>query len=224
MKWLYFALAVVVSGFVCFTLYDLKQDLKATTAEIRESNALVKEKLPAILDNTKKGTDSLVKLTGEARESNALVKEKLPAILDNIEKSTNSVVKLTSDVGALRELIVPSHPSAGTETPITLAKFADSVIAIIEKSDTTISSKGSLAKKASDWAAGERKEAFFLAFRVTTKRQMVDKICTTIFGNPWMVQTKGGQKMTMLDWLRKESPEIEELYAVPSKMEIEKKK
>jgi hypothetical protein len=39
-----------------------------------------------------------------------------------------------------------------------------------------------------------------------------------------MVQTKSGSKITMLEWLRKESPEIEKVFAVQSKMEIEKKK
>ena len=224
MKWLYFGLAVVVAAFVCFLLYDLKQDLKATAAEIRESNALVKEKLPTILDNTTKGTESLVKLASEIRVTNGLVSEKLPAILDNTQKSTEAVVRLTSDVSALRELLVPLHPSAGTETAITLAKFADSLIGLIEKSDTTISSKGSSPKKAAEWASGERKEAFYLAFRVKSRKEMVDKIATTVFGNPWMVQTKGSPKMTMLDWLKKESPEIEQLYLVQSKPKSEKKK
>src|SRR5215208_6759156 len=54
-----------VGAFVCWTLHDLKTDLKHTTAGVRETNALVKEKLPPILDNSKRASDSLVKVTDD---------------------------------------------------------------------------------------------------------------------------------------------------------------
>lgn len=59
------ALGASVGGFVCWTLHDLKTDVKNTTAGVRESNAIVKEKLPPILDNSKRASDSLVKVTDD---------------------------------------------------------------------------------------------------------------------------------------------------------------
>jgi hypothetical protein len=178
MKWLWFGLAAAVSGFGCWALYDVKRELAATTAEVRESNAIVKEKLPPILDNSKTATDSLV--------------------------------TLSNDVSALRNLLAPSggeNPTA--DTPVTLAKYADGVLGTIEKADVQIGSKGSAYRKSTEWVAGERKEAFWLSFRATSRREMLHKIGHTVFGNPWLVKTPDGKTQPLLEWLRKQQPELE---------------
>jgi hypothetical protein len=179
--WLYFVAVTAALAFACYTLYDLQQDIKRTTAGVRESNEMIREKLPLILDNTRKASEALV--------------------------------TLTSDVAVLKNLIAPATPTEGQDTPISLAKFAGTVVDLIEKSETTISSRGSSAKPAREWAVSERKEALLLAFRVGARREMVEKISTTMFGNPWVVTTKTGDKLPMVDWLRKHHPDIDSLFS-----------
>lgn len=63
--WLYFIVVTVALSFISYTIYDMKQDVKKTTAQLRESNDMVREKLPPILDNSKKATDALVTMTND---------------------------------------------------------------------------------------------------------------------------------------------------------------
>lgn len=178
--WLYFIVVTAALSFICCLLYGLKQDVQKTTFQIRESNEMVKEKLPPILDNSKKATDALV--------------------------------RMTDDVNTLRNLISPSEPGKeGDNAAVFLAKYAGTVLDRIEKHDVIISSK-LVSKPAKQWVADERKECLVLAFRVNSKKEMVEKICCTVFGNPWQVTTKSGEKMVMLDWVRKNNPEIDVLF------------
>jgi hypothetical protein len=172
------ALGVSVGGFACWTLHDLKTDVKNTTAGVRESNALVKEKLPPILDNSKRAGDSLV--------------------------------KVTDDIAAIRNLISPAVGDGGGKGgPVALAKFADKVLLSIQSQDVMVHSKGSGSKKAAEWVKGERKEALSLAFSVNSKRELLDKMCHTAFGNPWMVSADGKGGEPMRAWLLHKYPDIE---------------
>lgn len=172
------ALGVSVGGFVCWTLHDLKTDLKRTTEGVRETNALVKEKLPPILDNSKRASDSLV--------------------------------KVTDDISAIRNLISPVVGDGGGKgSPVALAKFADRVLLSIQSQDVMIHSKGSGPKKAAEWVRGERKEALYLAFSVNSKRELLDKMCHTVFGNPWMVSADGKGGEPLKTWLLRKYPEFE---------------
>lgn len=106
---------------------------------------------------------------------------------------------MTNDVTALRNLVSPLSPTDG-DGPVGLATFAGKVLDVIEKSDLTIYSKLQ-TKTAKQWVADERKEVLVMAFRVSNKVEMLDKISNTMFGNPWMVQTKDGGKFSMRVWL-----------------------
>jgi hypothetical protein len=172
------ALGASVGAFACWMLHDLKTDLKNTTAGVRETNALVKEKLPPILDNSKRASDSLV--------------------------------KVTDDIAAIRNLISPVVGDGGGKGgPVAMARFADKVLLSIQAQDVMIHSKGSGPKKAAEWARGERKEALYLAFSVNTKRELLDKMCQTAFGNPWMVSPDGKGGEPIRAWLLRKYPEFE---------------
>jgi hypothetical protein len=174
----WFGLATLVGAFVCWTLHDLKTDVKHTTAGVRETNALVQEKLPPILDNSQRASEMLV--------------------------------KLTEDITAIRNLISPlAGDGSGKGSPVALAKFADKVLLSIQSQDVMIHSKGSSPRKAAEWAKGERKEALYLAFSVNSKRELLDKMCQTVFGNPWMVSADGKGGEPMRAWLLRKYPEIE---------------
>lgn len=66
-------LGVAVGGFACWALYDLRADVKRTTAGVRETNAMVKEKLPPILENSRRASEALVKLTDDIGAIRTLV-------------------------------------------------------------------------------------------------------------------------------------------------------
>lgn len=170
-------LGASVGGFACWPLHDLKTDVKHTTAGVRESNALVKEKLPPILDNSKRASDALV--------------------------------KATDDIAAIRNLISPLAGDGGKGGPVAMAKFADRVLLVIQSQGVMIHSKGSGPKKAAEWAKGERKEALYLAFSANGKKELLDKMCHTAFGNPWLVSadSKGGEPLRA--WLLRKYPEFE---------------
>jgi hypothetical protein len=171
-------LGTAVGVFACWTLHDLKTDVKNTTAGVRETNAMVKEKLPPILDNSKRASDALV--------------------------------KVTDDIAAIRNLISPlAGDGGGKGGPVALAKFADKVLLSIQSQDVMIHSKGSGPKKAAEWAKGERKEALYLAFSVNSKRELLDKMCQTAFGNSWMVSADGKGGEPMRAWLLRKHPEVE---------------
>src|SRR5262245_38428294 len=126
-QWLYFGLAVLVSAFLCYQVYELRQEIKSSTAAAHEH-------LPVILDNTNK-----IARAGQ---------ENVPTILENSNKITKSVVKLTDDVSALRELVSPSTGPGSEVSPPVLATFANGILDMIEKSGGTIGSKGSSYRKA----------------------------------------------------------------------------
>jgi hypothetical protein len=174
----WFGLGTLVSAFVCWTLHDLKTDVKNTTAGVRETNAMVKEKLPPILDNSQRASETLV--------------------------------KLTDDIAAIRNLISPLVGDGGGKgSPVALAKFADKVLLSIQSQDVMIHSKGSGPRKAAEWAKGERKEALYLSFSASSKRELLDKMCQTAFGNPWLVSADGKGGEPMRAWLLRKYPEIE---------------
>jgi hypothetical protein len=184
LPWLYFVVVCAALGWVGYLSYDLNKDLKKTTAGIRDSNDMIKDKMPAILDNTKKATDSLV--------------------------------SLTNDVNVLRNLVAPSGPSNGDDGTVSLAKFANSVLDTIGTSDLTITSFLH-TKPAKQWAEDERKEALVAAFTVKNKKEMLDKICSTIYGGAWQATAKDGTKMSLLEWLKKNNTEVGNLLAVTKK-------
>ncbi len=174
----WFGLAATVGAFACWTLHDLKTDVKHTTAGVRETNAVLKEKLPPILENSKRGSEALV--------------------------------KVTEDIAAIRNLISPLVGDGGGKGgPVVLAQFADKVLYHIQSQDVMVHSKGSGPKKAAEWVKGERKEALYLAFSVSSKRELLDKMCHTAFGNPWLVSADGKGGEPMRAWLLRTYPEIE---------------
>jgi hypothetical protein len=187
---LYFGLAVLVSGFVCYQVYELRQDIRSSTAAARDN-------IPAILDNSNKIAQA--------------AQENIPTLLENSNRIAKSVVKLTDDLAALRELVAPSTGPGSDVTPPMLATFASGLLDTIEKSGGEIGSKGSPYRKATEWVVGERKEALWLSFRVKSKAEMLDKICKTIFGNPWMIRFGKDHPVPLREWLLKQRPELAEL-------------
>ena len=172
------ALGVAVGGFACWALYDLRADVRRTTAGVRETNALVKEKLPPILENSRRASEALV--------------------------------KLTDDIGAIRTLVSPlAGDGGGKGGPVAQAKFAERVLSLVQAGDVVVHSKGAAPRKAADWAKGERKEVLYLAFSANSKRELFDKMCTTAFGNPWLVSADGKGGEPMRAWLLRKHPELE---------------
>lgn len=150
----------------------------------------------------------------ELKRSAATLNEHLPRILANTKSSTETLKVLSQDIKEVRDL-------AGVNTGSrdkSLVRYADSLLDLIEKQKANIGKKKLLGKTlkdprpAAEWVVGARREAVYQSFRVHSKREMLEKLCTTaIAGRDFYIQFEGQTPQKLIDWAKANHPETRAL-------------
>ncbi len=146
----------------------------------------------------------------EIKRTSQTIDEHLPAILENVQKSTDTLAALSEDLKQLRDLAGAS----GETRDKSLVTYADSLLDLIEAADAQIGlekkvMRGGLKSivPAKEWVVDARKEALWLSFRASSKRELLTRLCKNKFGSPWFIQFPGEDTQLLFDWLKANHPE-----------------
>jgi hypothetical protein len=204
-KWVCLAVAVVFLALLIWLINDLRLELRRSSAMVQTAGQTINEHLPAIVDKTRRTTDTLA--------------EQLPEIVDKARTSTETLAELAEDIRQLKEL-------AGLSTQArdkNLVAYANSVLDSIEASGGMIGLKKAFGAKglknpvpAREWVVGARKEAILLTILSNSKAEFGTRLTRNKFHSPWYIQIGEQEPLTLLDWLKANHPATRELSEASS--------
>ena len=149
----------------------------------------------------------------QARRSTETINAKLPEILDKTRRTADTLAVLSEDIKKLRAL---AGATDGVRDPA-LVDYATAVLNQIEATDAVIGLMPKLigselkeTQPAREWVVDARKEAVLLVFRAGSRDELLDRLCKNKFGSDWYIQPKGGQPVTLAEWVRKNVPAAKE--------------
>jgi hypothetical protein len=128
---------------------------------------------------------------------------------------TETVSELAADLRAVKQTVA-KIPLVRADPE--LAAYANSVLSAIEQSGAQIGVKATLGKglkkpvPAKEWVVGARREAALLTRVSKSKKDVLAKLATNVFGSPWLMEFGGGERVPMLDWLKKNHPPTRALF------------
>jgi hypothetical protein len=199
-KWACLGVAVVFLAVLTWLLNDLRQEIHQSAAIVQTAGQTINEHLPAIVDKTRKTTDTLA--------------EQLPEIVEKTRTSTETLAELAEDIRQLKEL-------AGVSTQArdkSLVAYANSVLDSIEASGGTIGLKKAFGAKglknpvpAREWVVGARKEAVLLTILANSKVEFATRLTRNKFHSAWYIQMGEQEPVPLLDWLKANHPATREL-------------
>ena len=142
----------------------------------------------------------------QARRSTETINAKLPEILDKTRRSADTLAVLSEDIKKLRAL-------AGATNDVRDPALVDYATAVLDKIESTDAVIGLMPKligselketqPAREWVVDARKEAVLLVFRAHSRDELLDRLCKNKFGSDWYLQPRGGQPVTLIEWVRK---------------------
>jgi hypothetical protein len=144
-------------------------------------------------------------MRGELKRTNDTVNAHLPQILANANTATATLAAVSKDVNAFRDLAglvdMPNDRS--------LVVYADSILDFLEAQPegkvglTKVVGSGLKdVMTAAEWARDSRKEALWLTFRASTKKELLEKLAKNKFGSDWYFTAPGIEPIKLLDFLR----------------------
>jgi len=164
-RWACFALATIAVAALLWMLNDLRLEVKRT-------NAIVDQHLPAVLANVKQGTETLAHLSKDIeglrdlagvasgpRDRSLVVYA--DSILDFLDQQKGQI-GLSKLVGKGMKDVVPVQ----------------------------------------DWVNGARKEALWLTFRANSKAELLDRLGKNKFGSAWYFAPTGGEAVPLIDFVK----------------------
>jgi hypothetical protein len=199
-KWICLAVAVIFLSVLAWMLNDMRLELRRSSEMLHTTGKTINEHLPAIVDKTRKTTDSLA--------------EHLPEIAQKLRTTTTTVAELTEDIRQLRELV---GLASGQKRDDGLVAYANSVLGTLEMSGGVIGLKKLSGRglknpvPAKEWVVGARREALVLSFLVRSKTEMLTRLGKNKFGFNWYLQVADGEPVTLIDWLKANHPPTQEL-------------
>lgn len=169
-KWVCLVVAVAAVAVLLWMINDMRMEVKHT-------NETVGQRLPQILDNVQKGTDTLARVSKDIDAMRDLlgvadgVKERsllvyADSVLDFLEKQTGQI-GLEKTLGKGHKDLIP----------------------------------------AADWARDARKEGLWLTFRARTKAELLERLAKNKFGSDWWFVPATGEPSKLIDLLRRDHPD-----------------
>ena len=147
----------------------------------------------------------------EIRRTNETVNAHLPQILANVSTATTTLADVSKDINAFRDLAGLAD-SAGQDR--SLVVYADSVLDFLEQQPQGQIGLSKLVGKglkdvitSAEWARDTRKEALWLTFRASTKKELLERIGKNKFGSDWYFTAPGIEPMTLIEFLRLNHPD-----------------
>lgn len=173
-KWTCFAAAVLATLAFGWMLNDVRMDLKRT-------KAMIDEKLPPILENGKRSSETLADVAGDLKQLRDL------AGISRVDRDDT----LTAYADGVLECIAGSGGRIGMEKLI--GKSLDEPVA------------------AAEWVVSARKVAMVDVFRARSRADVLRLICTNWRRGDWHIQIGGETPVKLADWVKANHPESAEL-------------
>ena len=194
-KWTCLAVAVVFLAVLGWLVNDFRLEIRRSGQMVQAAGQTINEHLPAIVDKTKRTTDTLA--------------EQLPEIVEKTRATTETLAELAEDIRQLKELAGVSAVARDKN----LVAYATSVLDRIESSGGTIGLKKAFGTKglknpvpAREWVVGARKEAVVLTILANSKSEFATRLTRNKFHSPWYIQIGDNEPMSLLDWLGNARP------------------
>jgi hypothetical protein len=164
-RWACFGLAAIAVAALLWMLNDLR-------VEVKHTNAIVAEHLPAVLANVKQGTETLAHLSKDIEGMRDL------AGIANGPRDRSLVVYADSILDFLDQ----------QKGQIGLEKLVGKGL-----KDTV---------PVQDWVTGARKEALWLTFRANSKAELLDRLGKNKFGAAWYFAPATGEPVQLIEFLK----------------------
>ncbi|MBI3268349.1 MAG: hypothetical protein HYZ53_04955 [Planctomycetes bacterium] len=167
------AAAATILGFG-WVVNDLRLDIKSSTQTVRE-------KLPEILEKTRKTSEVLAELAEDVKQLRQLA---------GVSGGARDKSLVVFAGGVLDDI-------EATEGRIGLKKkvFGSGLKEVVS---------------AREWAAGARKEALWQTFHARSKAELLTGLCENLFGSRWWLQLGEGEPVELLEWVKSRHPEAKE--------------
>jgi hypothetical protein len=193
-RWCCFATAVVFGLVMLWMVNDLRQEAKRSVETVNSD-------LPEIVVKSRQVADT--------------VHGNLPDLVEKSKKTAAAVAALSEDVQQIRNLLGISPVPRDKN----LVAYIDGVLDVIEASGGTIGLRKKVfgeglkdTLSAKEWIAGARKaEALYLAARVHSKTEFLERLCENKWGSAWYIQIDGKEPLLLLDWVKANHPPSREL-------------
>ena len=199
-KWTCLAVAVVFLAVLGWLVNDFRLEIRRSGQMVQAAGQTINEHLPAIVDKTKRTTDTLA--------------EQLPEIVEKTRATTETLAELAEDIRQLKELAGVSAVARDKN----LVAYATSALDRIESSGGTIGLKKAFGTKwlknpvpAREWVVGARKEAVVLTILANSKSEFATRLTRNKFHSPWYIQIGDNEPMSLLDWLKANHQATKEL-------------
>jgi hypothetical protein len=169
-KWSCLAIATAASAAMLWMLNDMRREVKRT-------NEVVGERLPQILENVQKGTDTLARVSKDIDSLRDL------AGISDVAKDRSLVVYADSILDFLEK----------QSGQIGLAKVVGNGMKDLIP--------------VQDWARDARKEALWLTVRASTKGELLERLGKNKFGSDWYFAPTSGEPLTLINFLKSSHPD-----------------
>lgn len=171
-KWVCLGLAAIATGVVIYLLDDARRELKRT-------NQLVHDHMPAILENAKVASDTVARLAKDIESMRDLA---------GLSAAASGDRSLATYADSVLDFLEQQPGGIGLEKLIGHEM------------------KGVIP--AADWARDARKEALWLTFRARTRAELLERLGKNKLGSPWhYVPPGGGAPVPLIDFLKRQHPE-----------------
>ena len=171
-KWVCLGLAAIATGVVIYLLDDARRELKRT-------NQLVHDHMPAILENAKVASDTVARLAKDIESMRDLA---------GLSAAAGGDRSLATYADSVLDFLEQQPGGIGLE------KLVGHEM------------KGVIP--AADWARDARKEALWLTFRARTRAELLERLGKNKLGSHWhYVPPGGGAPVPLIDFLKRQHPE-----------------
>jgi hypothetical protein len=163
-KWVALSIGVVAVAVFGWMVNDLRLQAKRATVTVNE-------KLPEILEKTRKSADTLAVLSEDIRQLRDL------AGAGDVRDAS-----LAAYADAILDAVQASGGSVGTKGLLGGDTLKD-------------------PQPAAEWAAAARKEAIWLTFRAKSRDELLARLTETKFGSDWHLQLGTDPPVPLRDWI-----------------------
>jgi hypothetical protein len=174
MKWAYLILAAASVTAVLLLVNDLR-------LEVRRTSRTVNEKLPEILEKSRRSADAMAEVSADIRQMRDLA-----GAPEGARDQT-----LVAYADALLDAVQASGGTIGLKPKLIGSELKDT-------------------QPAAEWAVAARKEALWLTLRVKSKQELLERLTKNMYGSEWYIQLPGKEPQALAEWLKANHPESRE--------------
>ena len=169
-KWVALVVAAGIGGVMLWMLNDMR-------VEVKRTNDVVSQRLPQILDNVEKGTETLARVSADI--------DALRDLAGLTDVATDRGLAVYAD--SVLDFLANQPGQIGLEKT-----FGAGMKDLIP---------------AADWARAARKEGLWLTVRASTRAELLERLAKNKFGSDWWYVAPNAPPIKLIDLLKQQHPE-----------------